>query len=124
MPDVTVEVAGRSYRVGCGEGEEAHLTRLAQLVDAEASKLARSLGQMAEGRLMLMTALVIADRLADSEAMAAKAERRAVNAEKLAETRATPSDLFNPEREAEIARNLDALAERINALATRFSGAA
>ncbi len=122
MPEVNIEVAGRSYRVGCGEGEEAHLTGLAQMLDAEATKLSRSMGQMTEGRLMLMAALMIADKLADAEAVAAKADRRAVNAEKLAEGRSAPSDLFNPEREAEIARNLDALAERIDALAGRFAG--
>ncbi len=124
MPEVSIEVAGRTYRVGCGEGEEAHLDGLARVIDGEAGKLSRSMGQMTEGRLMLMSALMIADRLTEAEAALAAAERRAVNAEKLAETRAAPSDLFNPEREAEIARNLDALASRIDALAGRFGGSA
>ncbi|MEM7189864.1 MAG: cell division protein ZapA [Pseudomonadota bacterium] len=124
MPEVNIEVAGRSYRVGCGEGEEAHLTRLAQIVDAEASALARQMGQVSEGRLMLMAALMVADKLAEAQTAQGAAERRAVNAEKIADSRAEPSDLFNPEREAEIARNLDALADRIDALAGRMEGTA
>jgi len=124
MPEVSIEIAGRNYRVGCGEGEEAHLAQLAQTVDAEATELASTMGRMTEGRLMMMAALMIADKLADAQALVAKADRRAVNAEKLAEGRSAPSDLFNPEREAEIARNLDALAERIDALAGRVAGSA
>lgn len=124
MPEVSIEVAGRPYRIRCGEGEEAHVTRMASMIDAEASKLVASLGQMPEGRLMLMSALMIADQLDEAKKAAAEAERRAVNAEKLAETKTPPSDLFSPEREEEIAKNLDALADRIEALAGRVAGSA
>lgn len=124
MPELSIEVAGRSYRIRCGEGEEAHVTRMASLIDSEAAKLTESLGTMPEGRLMLMSALLIADKLDEANKAASAAERRAVNAEKLAETRGAPSDLFNEEREAEIARNLDALADRIDALAGRMQGSA
>lgn len=123
MPEVTVEVAGRSYRIGCGEGEEVHLVRLAELVDTEATRLNRKLGQMTEGRLMLMSALMLADKLAEAESGKAEADRRAANAEKLAEARAA-SDMFGPEREAEVAASLDALAKRIEVLAGRVEGTA
>ncbi|MEM6624785.1 MAG: cell division protein ZapA [Pseudomonadota bacterium] len=118
MPEVAVDVAGRAYRLGCGEGEEAHLMRLAELVDAEAQRLHSKLGQMTEGRLMLMAALMLADRLSEAETARTAAERRAATAEKLAEARAS-SDLFGPERETEITETLDALAERIEALTGR-----
>ncbi|MEM1161489.1 MAG: hypothetical protein AAGJ28_11190, partial [Pseudomonadota bacterium] len=67
---------------------------------------------------------MVADKLSDAQSALGAAERRAVNAEKMAESRSAPSDLFNPEREEEIARNLDALADRINALAGRMEGTA
>ncbi len=124
MPEVSIQVAGRQYRVGCGEGEEAHVTRMAAMIDEEATKLTEALGQMPEGRLMMMSALMLADRLNDAEKASATAERKAANAEKLAEKQAAPSDLFNPEREAEVAKNLDALADRIEALAGRVQGSA
>ena len=94
------------------------------LIDAEANSLIRQLGQMPEGRLMLMSALMIADKLDEAKKAAATAERKAANAEKLAEARGAPSDLFNEEREAEIAKNLDELATRIDALTGRMAGSA
>jgi len=123
MPEVAVEVAGRSYRLGCGAGEEVHLVRLAELVDNEAQRLQRTLGNVSEGRLMLMSALMLADKLADAETARVDAEHRAGAAERLAEAR-TSGDLFAPEREAEIAKTLDALAERIEHLAGQVEGAA
>ena len=124
MPEVSIEVAGRSYRIRCGDGEEQHVARMAAMIDAEATELVKSLGAMPEGRLMLMSALMIADKLDEAKKAASSSERRAVNAEKLAETRGASSDLFSPEREAEIAKNLDELADRIEALAGRVQGTA
>lgn len=120
MPEVNIEVAGRTYRVGCGDGEEAHLARLGRVLDAEALQLSRTIGQIPEGRLMLMTALMIADRLSDAEGQAQAAEQRAIDAENRAETLPDPSQFLTPERESEIARNLDSLAARIESLAERF----
>ena len=122
MPEVSIEVAGRSYRVGCGEGEEVHLVRLAELVDTEATKLARKLGQMPEGRLMLMCALMMADQISDAEAAKEAAERKAANAEKLAEARQS-AEVFGADREAQVSKSLDALAVRIETLASRVEEA-
>ncbi|MFK7945930.1 MAG: cell division protein ZapA [Paracoccaceae bacterium] len=96
MPEVNVEVAGRNYVLGCADGEEVHLVRLADYVDQEASRLQRQMGQLAEGRLMLMAALMLADKLTDAGSGAAaaaeiQAERNALasKAEDLAERLAT-----------------------------------
>lgn len=116
MPEVMVEVAGRSYRLGCGEGEEQHLMALAARVDGEAARLGGSPGQMNEGRLMLMSALMLADRLSETEAALQAAERRVAKAEQ--ERR----DLFGGTEQSEIAESIDALAERIESLAERIEG--
>jgi cell division protein ZapA len=118
MPEVNVEVAGRHYRLGCGEGEEQHLLALAARVDGEAARLS-GLGQMPENRLMLMSALMLADRLSEAEQAAAAAERRAAEAER----RAADADEVPPGREVEIAASLEALAARIEALSSRIDGA-
>lgn len=69
MADVTVEVAGRAYRLSCADGEEPHLRRLAAALDAEATALQRRLRMPAEeGRLLLMVALTMADRAAEAPA--------------------------------------------------------
>ena len=116
MSEVTVDVAGRSYRLGCGPDEEEHLTGLAANLDAEARGLLRQFGQMSEGRLLLMTALMIADRLAEAEDKAYQAEQRLAKSEKLAESRAQPSDMFDPEREEELTSRINALVAQIESM--------
>lgn len=103
MPEVTVEIAGRTYRIGCGEGEEAHLERLAALIDQEARNLQRQFGNMQEPRLFLMTALLVADRLSDVEDRLAELEQG--------------SDSLPPEREHELAERVTSIAEHIEKLA-------
>lgn len=119
MAEVTVEVAGRAYRLGCGEGEEGHVNGLASMLDAEARALVRQFGQMSEGRLLLMTALMVSDRLAEAEARARDAEQRLADAKALAESRAQPADMFGAEREESLARRINRLAEQIESASGR-----
>lgn len=105
MPEVTVEIAGRNYRLGCGEGEEDHLAGLAALIDTEARTLQRQFGNMQEARLFLMTALLVADRLSDAE-------------RKLAELEQGGGNGLAPAREQELAKRVISLAERIEQVAT------
>ncbi len=123
MPEVTVDVAGRSYRLGCGPDEEEHLTGLAAKLDTEARGLLRQFGQMSEGRLLLMTALMIADRLAEAEDQTYQSEQRLAKSEKLAESRAQPSDMFDPEREEELTGRINALVAQIESMGGQEEGA-
>jgi len=63
MAEVTLEIAGRPYTVGCRDGEEAHLIGLGKLVDAKAQDAGRAMGVMTENRQLLVTALLLADAL-------------------------------------------------------------
>jgi cell division protein ZapA len=67
MAQVQVTVNGRNYSVVCDDGEEAHLTELAQYVDNQVGELAASVGQIGEGRLMLMAGLLITDELTEAK---------------------------------------------------------
>lgn len=60
MAEVTLQVAGRSYRLACRDGEEQALQAAGQAVDSRATALARTLGAVPESRLLLMTALSFA----------------------------------------------------------------
>jgi cell division protein ZapA len=60
---INVTVGGRSYPLACRDGEEERLTRLASHVDAKSIELAGALGQMSEPRLLLMSAILVADEL-------------------------------------------------------------
>jgi cell division protein ZapA len=60
---INVTIGGRSYPLACRDGEEDRLNRLAAHVDAKAADLQGALGQMSEPRLLLMSAILIADEL-------------------------------------------------------------
>ena len=125
MPEVDIKVAGRNYRVGCGAGEEKRVAELGARIDAEASALAKHMGQVPESRLLLMSALMLADKLSDTELALGDAVTRASEAEAAAQTiPAAPEPVIDMEREAQIAANLDALSARIEALVGRVQGTA
>lgn len=63
MAEVHVKVGGRSYRLVCGDGEEAALRKAADYIDEKAQGLIESLGAMTEGRLLLMSALMVAGEI-------------------------------------------------------------
>jgi cell division protein ZapA len=66
MGQVAITVNGRSYRFECGDGEEARLKELAAYVKSRMDGLTREHGKIGEERLLLMTALLIADDLWDA----------------------------------------------------------
>lgn len=66
MGQINVTIGGRSYPLACRDGEEERLTKLAAHVDAKATELAGTLGQMSEPRLLLMSAILIADEVFES----------------------------------------------------------
>ena len=63
MSAVNVQVNGRTYSIACNDGEEAHLQKLAAMVDAKLAGLVNLVGQIGDQRLMLMAAMLIADEL-------------------------------------------------------------
>lgn len=65
MPQINVTIDGRSYRMACGEGEEAHLTGLAAILDGRIAEMRKSFGEIGDMRLQVMAALTIADEVAE-----------------------------------------------------------
>lgn len=94
MSKVALTINGRSYQVGCDDGQEERLIRLAEMVDARVRDLVASLGQIGDSRLLVMAALLLADELdelrqappvsADQEALATGMEALAARIEDLA----------------------------------------
>ena len=72
MAQVEIRINNRPYRISCDDGQEDHLTSLAELVDKRVQQLVSSVGQLGEDRLLVMASLLIADEL--SEAFAKPAE--------------------------------------------------
>ena len=87
MAQVTVEINGKPYTVGCEDGQEGHLRALA-------------------ARLMLMGALLLSDELEEARARLAHAQKDLARVQ---------SDYARAEARAVLA--LDAASKRIEALA-------
>jgi cell division protein ZapA len=67
MAQVSLTVNGRAFAVTCEDGQEARIRRLGQYIEAKVAEFVRGVGQVGEARLLLLSALVIADELADAE---------------------------------------------------------
>ena len=60
---VEITVNKQIYKIACDEGQEDHIKNLSLLINDEVEKLVSSLGQVGDARLLLMTCLIIADKL-------------------------------------------------------------
>jgi cell division protein ZapA len=72
VAQVTVTIAGKTYRMACADGEEDHLTSLGALYDGKISQMRDAFGEIGDMRLHVMAALMIADELAEAKASLAK----------------------------------------------------
>ena len=61
MAQVPISIAGRTYRMACAEGEEAHLEGLAAELEGRISELRGAFGEIGDQRLIVMAALALAD---------------------------------------------------------------
>ena len=105
MATVNVQINGRTYAVGCEDGQEAHVARLAEQYDAQVREVGGQVGQVGDLRLFLMAALVTGDELHDARARLAQAQ---------AELGRMQSD--GARGDARAAQALEAAAARIEAL--------
>ena len=106
MAQLTIEVNGRPYLVGCEDGQEHQLRELAKVYDAYVRQLSGEIGQLGETRLFLMGALLMADELQDVRTRLAHTQAE------LGRLR-TERDML----ENKAAAALDAAAKRVEALA-------
>ena len=67
MADVRLSIAGREYIVTCKDGEEPRLQALGAMVDEMAREAGGPSGGLNESRLLLFSALLLADKLHDAE---------------------------------------------------------
>lgn len=107
MPQVSVDVNGRTYRLTCDEGQQEHVISLAGRLEGHLSGINIARTSANEGRLILMAALMLADELNTAEDRVAGLEREAAG------LRARPSgDGDSDERVAEMETAMAALLER------------
>jgi cell division protein ZapA len=66
VAEVQLEIGGRTYPVSCRDGEEPHLLKIAQLVDAKANEAKAAVGTGGEMRQLLLASLLLADELQEA----------------------------------------------------------
>jgi len=89
MPQVSINIANRTYELACGEGEEQRVHELAAYVDEKVTQLRRQLPGVAEVKLLVFASLMLADESREARGMAKQAETARASATDNAETLAT-----------------------------------
>ena len=79
MAQVNVEIAGRTYRMACNDGEEEHLRTLAARFDGKIHMLRGTFGEIGDSRITVMAALTIADQLREAERRVGELEHHAAD---------------------------------------------
>ena len=118
MGQVNVTISGKTFRMACNDGEEEHLASLGQRLDDTIEELRVQFGEIGDLRLTVMAAITMADRYAESERRIGVLESEVAGLE---EARAALVERQEG-GETEIARSLEVLADRLEAVAGRLSG--
>ena len=106
MAQFEVSINGRSYVISCDEGQDQHLSHLAEYVDKRVKELVSSVGQVGEARLLVMASLLIADELSETFAKVRD-----------------PNSFTSDQLEEEVAKATDAIADHIEHIAAKLEAA-
>lgn len=117
MARVDITLNGRTYTVGCEDGQEPRLRELARYLDSKVREVARTGGSSpTEPQLLAMAALVVTDQLFD---LKEEYDRLAAQGPE-----AAPAASAVPaETEAAVVAAVDHLARRIEDIAARLERA-
>jgi cell division protein ZapA len=109
MAPVTVTINGRQYRMACEDGEEDHLTRLADEFNRRVEELRGNFGEIGDSRLLVMAAITVSDEVAEAKKRIARLEGELAG---LQEARVQAAGRSQATQAATVAA-LNAAAERI-----------
>jgi cell division protein ZapA len=116
MGQVSIMVAGRSYRMSCDDGEEEHLEELGRRFDSAIDELRAGFGEIGDQRLTVMAAVLMTDRLDEAEKRIRALEEEL---EQVQGSGKSASQRYE-NMHARLARGLDNAARRIEGLAGRL----
>lgn len=104
MGQVAITIKGSNYQIACDEGQEERLTRLGAYVDERTTELVKSVGDVGDMRLMVMTSLLVTDKLFDA----------------IAEVEKLRAEIVQSKQSAPPAKADENLAPLVNAVAKRI----
>jgi cell division protein ZapA len=110
MPQVSINIANRTYELACGEGEESRVHELAAYVDEKVSALRKQLPGAPEVKLLVFASLLLAEESREARGLAKQAESARASATDNAETLATALE--------------ELITSRVDKISKKVSGAA
>lgn len=117
MPQVTVTIDGKQYRMACDEGQEEHLIGLAERFDRYVMHLKDSFGEIGDQRLTVMAGIMVMDELAELQKRMKGMESEVATLRKTRDDALVKAD----KNDAALTGALGVLAERMESLATRLA---
>ncbi|MGE0423847.1 MAG: cell division protein ZapA [Reyranellaceae bacterium] len=131
MPHVSVRINARQYEIACAEGEEERLLSLAADLDECILDLRRQIAGAPEIKLLVLGALMMADKAREAEGRIAQAESEASRArtelqvlrEELAAARTEASRRAAAEPQVRLEDLFSGLENRIDGLARKVAAA-
>jgi cell division protein ZapA len=104
---VNVKVNGRDYQIACGDGEEAHVLKLAEYLENRIGDIdGGERRREGDNLLLVMASLLVVDELADARADLARLT--------------AGTDNGGPDQDA-LAASMTSLAERVESIAERLN---
>ena len=67
MTELEISIGGRIFSVACDNEEQEKVKEAAAIINEEADSIQSQLGRLPESKMLLLSALMIADRLVDVE---------------------------------------------------------
>ena len=67
MTELEISIGGRIFSVACDNEEQDKVKEAASLINEEADAIQSQLGRLPESKMLLLSALMVADRLVDIE---------------------------------------------------------
>jgi cell division protein ZapA len=117
MAQVTVSIDGKSYRMACDEGQEAHLLELANRFDRYVGHLKESFGEIGDHRLAVMAGIMVMDELSELQHRVKGLETEAATLRKTRDEALSRAD----KTDTALVGLLSGLAERLETLSVRLA---
>jgi cell division protein ZapA len=116
MPQVTVTIDGKAYRMACDEGQEEHLVELASRFDQYVGHLKGNFGEIGDLRLTVMAGIMIMDELSELQKRMATIEGDVDEMRRSRDEALVKAD----QSDSALTGALSTLAERMEGLASRL----
>ncbi len=127
MASLTINICGRGYDIACEDGQQEHVIQLAHAIDVRAQAILHQVGQVGEARLLVMLCLVLQDDIGELKSAAAAIgsapPAMAQDVQGAVETARAGLLEGLAQLDGEMAGSLEALAQRVEAIADRLAKA-